>query len=105
MAGVGGAVVAVARGAAVAELGVRVKEGRIEFRPLLLRRSEFLREPGLFEGRTINVTVETMSELTVGMTVADYWRITDRPHNVHYLRHADADGFFALLTERLGRLP
>ena len=65
----------------------------------------YLLEPDLFEGRTINVTVETMSELTMGMTVADYWRITDRPHNVHYLRHADADGFFALLTERLGRLP
>jgi purine nucleosidase len=41
----------------------------------------------------------------MGMTVADYWRVTDRPHNVHYLRHADADGFFELLTERLGRLP
>ncbi|HWZ92620.1 MAG TPA: hypothetical protein VNW92_27325, partial [Polyangiaceae bacterium] len=33
-----------------AELGVRVTGGRIEFRPLLLRKSEFLREPGLFEG-------------------------------------------------------
>jgi purine nucleosidase len=65
----------------------------------------YLLEPGLFEGRSINVTVETMSELTMGMTVADYWRVTDRPPNVHYLRHADADGFFALLTERLGRLP
>ena len=65
----------------------------------------YLLEPGLFEGRTINVTVETMSELTMGMTVADYWRVTDRAPNVHYLRHADADGFFALLTERLGRLP
>ena len=41
----------------------------------------------------------------MGMTVADYWRVTDRAPNVHYLRHADADGFFELLTERLGRLP
>ena len=65
----------------------------------------YLLEPGLFEGRTINVTVETMSELTMGMTVADYWRVTDRPHNVHYLRRADADGLFELLTERLSRLP
>ncbi|HEX3777335.1 MAG TPA: hypothetical protein VHV51_22835 [Polyangiaceae bacterium] len=32
-----------------AELGVRVKAGRIEFQPLLLRNSEFLREPGVFE--------------------------------------------------------
>ncbi|HEY4105793.1 MAG TPA: hypothetical protein VGM44_17960 [Polyangiaceae bacterium] len=32
-----------------AELGVRVTAGRIEFQPLLLRKSEFLREPGVFE--------------------------------------------------------
>ncbi len=33
-----------------AELGVRVREGRLEFHPVLLRKSEFLREPGVFEG-------------------------------------------------------
>ncbi len=32
-----------------AELGVRVSQGRIELRPLLLRRSEFLSEPACFE--------------------------------------------------------
>jgi len=32
------------------ELGVRVRAGRIEFSPLLLRRSEFLREPFVFHG-------------------------------------------------------
>ena len=62
-------------------------------------------KPDLFEGRKINVTIETASELTRGMTVADYWRITDRPKNVLYLRTADDDGFYALLTERLARLP
>jgi len=41
----------------------------------------------------------------MGLTVADWWRITDRPRNVLYLRRADANGFFALLTERLARLP
>lgn len=65
----------------------------------------WLLKPDLFEGRKINVTVETTSELTRGMTVADYWRITDRPKNVLYLRTADDDGFYALLTERLARLP
>ena len=39
------------------------------------------------------------------MTVADYWRITDRPKNVLYLRRADDEGFYKLLTERLARLP
>jgi purine nucleosidase len=65
----------------------------------------YLLKPELFEGRQINVTVETHSELTMGLTVADWWRITDRPRNVFYLRRADADGFYALLTEHLGRLP
>jgi len=65
----------------------------------------YLLKPDLFKGRDINVTIETASELTVGMTVADYWRVTDRPHNVLYLREADAAGFYALLTERLARLP
>jgi purine nucleosidase len=62
-------------------------------------------KPELFEGRHINVEIETTSELTVGMTVADYWGVTDRKRNVHYLRSGDADGFYDLLAERLARLP
>jgi purine nucleosidase len=65
----------------------------------------WLIQPELFAGRQINVMVETRSELTRGMTVADYWRVTDRPRNVHFLRDIDADGFFALLTDRLAHLP
>ncbi|HEY8594063.1 MAG TPA: nucleoside hydrolase [Devosiaceae bacterium] len=65
----------------------------------------FMLRPDLFEGRQINVEVETASELTMGMTVADYWRITDRPKNAFFLRSVDDDGFFELLTERLARLP
>jgi purine nucleosidase len=65
----------------------------------------YLLKPALFEGRQINVSIETHSELTMGLTVADWWRITDRPRNVLYLRRADADGFYALVTERLARLP
>lgn len=62
-------------------------------------------DPDIFSGRDINVTVETDSALTRGMTVADYWRVTDRARNVMYLRHADADRFFDLLCQRLARLP
>ncbi len=64
-----------------------------------------LLEPDIFEGRLINVRVEVASELTRGMTVADYWAVTGRKPNVEYLRHLDADRFFSLLTERLARLP
>lgn len=64
----------------------------------------WLIEPAIFSGRLINVEIETQSELTMGMTVADYWRVTDRPHNVNYIRNANADQFYNLLIERLTRL-
>lgn len=65
----------------------------------------YLLKPDLFEGRHINVSIETSSELTVGMTVADYWGVTGKVKNCTYLRNADSDGFYKLLTERLARLP
>ncbi len=67
--------------------------------------SRWLLKPELFDGRQINVAIETASELTRGMTVADWWRVTDRPANALFLGEADADGYYALLTERLARLP
>ena len=60
--------------------------------------------PDLFEGREINVEIETQSPLTRGMTVADWWRVTDRAANALFIGDVDADGFFTLLTERLARL-
>lgn len=65
----------------------------------------FLLKPELFEGRQINVSIEVQSELTRGMTVADFWQITDRPKNAFFLSAVDAEGFYELLTERLARLP
>jgi len=64
----------------------------------------YLLKPELFTGRHINVTVETASELTMGMTVADWWGVTGGPKNVTYLRDVDHEGFFQLLAERIGRL-
>lgn len=64
----------------------------------------YLIQPDLFTGRHINVEIETDSELTLGMTVADWWRVTDRPANAMFMGDLDAEGFFALLTERLARL-
>ncbi len=63
-----------------------------------------LLEPALFSGRLCNVEVETASELTMGMTVADWWGVTGRPKNATYIREVDHDGFFRLLVERIGRL-
>ena len=64
----------------------------------------YLLAPHLFSGRHVNVEIETTSELTMGMTVADWWRVTDRPANATFMGQIDADGFFALLTQRLARL-
>jgi len=64
----------------------------------------YLIKPDLFKGRHVNVEIETHSTLTRGMTVADWWDVTDRPANALFIGDVDADGFFALLTERLARL-
>jgi len=65
----------------------------------------FMLQPEIFEGRHINVTVETGSALTLGMTVADWWRITDRPKNVFYVRRGDAAAYYDLLIDCLSKLP
>ena len=64
----------------------------------------YLLKPELFSGRDCNVEIEVQSPLTTGMTVVDWWQVTGRKHNARVMRDIDADGFFALLTERLGRL-
>ncbi|WEX09561.1 nucleoside hydrolase [Chelativorans sp. AA-79] len=64
----------------------------------------YLLRPELFRGRRCNVSVETASPLTRGMTVIDWWRITDRPVNAHVMRDIDHEAFFELLVERLARL-
>lgn len=63
----------------------------------------WLLEPDLFRTRACNLSVETISELTIGHTAVDFWHVTDRPHNVNWAFEVDADGFYALLEERLAR--
>ncbi|WP_147124632.1 nucleoside hydrolase [Shimia ponticola] len=63
-----------------------------------------LLDPTLFSGRTINVEIEVASPLTRGMTVADWWGVTDRAPNALFLGDGDRDRFFDLLTTRLATL-
>jgi len=63
----------------------------------------WLIKPELFKGKDCNVSVETQSELTLGHTAVDFWHVTERPANVHWVYAVDADGFYELLTERLAR--
>ena len=63
----------------------------------------FLLQPGLFKGRKVNVAIETASPLTIGMTVTDWWKVTDRAPNATVMTEIDADAYYKLLTERLAR--
>jgi purine nucleosidase len=64
----------------------------------------YLIEPNIFHGRYVNVEIETSSELTRGMTVADWWKVTDREPNAMFIGDLDSNRFFDLLTERLSKL-
>jgi purine nucleosidase len=65
----------------------------------------YLLRPNLYEGREVNVVIETLSPLTTGMTVVDWWGVTGRKPNVRFMNSVDADEFYDLLAEKLARLP
>lgn len=64
----------------------------------------YLLKPEIFSGRFINVEIETQSKLTRGMTVADWWGVTNRTPNALFIGDVDADAFFTLLADRIGAL-
>ncbi len=64
----------------------------------------YLLRPALFSGKDCFVTVETGSELTMGQTVADWWGVTGKAPNCRVITGIDADGYYALIRERLARL-
>jgi purine nucleosidase len=63
----------------------------------------WLLQPDLFATKRCNISVEKDAELTMGHTAVDFWHVTDRPENVDWAYEVDADGFYDLLVERLGR--
>lgn len=64
----------------------------------------YLLKPELFDGRECHVAVETESELTMGATLVDWWGLHGKGTTARVINAVDADGFFDLLTERLGTL-
>jgi purine nucleosidase len=64
----------------------------------------WLLRPELFSGRACHVAIETRGEHTLGRTVVDWSGRLEVPANALVIDRIDADGFFALLTERLARL-
>lgn len=65
----------------------------------------WLLQPDLFHGRQINVEIETEGRWTTGMTVADWWRVSGRAPNALFIKDVDRDALFALILDRVARLP
>ena len=65
----------------------------------------WLIRPDLFAARACSVRMDLGPGPSRGRTVIDRWNRTGATHNASVLETLDADGFFALLGERLVRLP
>ena len=65
----------------------------------------YLLNPEIFSGRRINVEIETDSELTLGMTVADWWGVTNNEPNALFIGNLNSEKFFEMLTSRISKLP
>lgn len=61
--------------------------------------------PGLFTSRPVHAEMALAPGPTRGQTVIDRWGRNGRVPNARLLETLDADGFFALLGERLAALP
>jgi len=64
----------------------------------------YLLSPDLFRGKEVSVEIETAPGPTQGMTLVDWWGVTDEAPNATVMSEMDADGFYDLLIERIGRL-
>lgn len=64
----------------------------------------YLLRPDLFRGRRAHVRVETADGPELGRTVVEWADGSGAASNATVIEGIDADGFYALLTERLGRL-
>lgn len=64
----------------------------------------WLLAPGLFTTRPVHVHVDCAGRAR-GRTVVDRWERGGEAPNARLLETLDAEGFFALLAERLARLP
>lgn len=64
----------------------------------------YLLAPDMFEGKDVFVEIETAPGPTQGMTIVDWWGVTGREPNAFVVNRLDADRYYDLLVERVGRL-
>ncbi|QRF58604.1 nucleoside hydrolase [Variovorax paradoxus] len=65
----------------------------------------YLLQPSLFDGRWVNVAIDSREGLGFGQTVVDWYGGLKKPANVRWIADGDAQGFFDLLTRGIARLP
>ena len=65
----------------------------------------YLLRPNIFTFKSVNVQVETESQLTRGHTSVDYWQMTGRPRDTDWAIDVDADQFFKLMITRIAAYP
>lgn len=64
----------------------------------------YLLEPDLFAGKHVPVEIDIAPGPTLGMTVVDWWGVTGKSANALVMNEVDADGFYTLLVEAIGRI-
>ncbi len=65
----------------------------------------YLLDPEIYKGKLVNVEVEIKSDLTRGMTVVDWWGVTDRPKNVNFINEVNSEAFFKHVLKNVLNLP
>ena len=65
----------------------------------------YLLEPSIYKGKLVNVDIELESNLTRGMTVVDWWGVTNRQSNVFYINEVNRDAFFNHVLKNVLNLP
>ena len=65
----------------------------------------YLLNPEIYRGKLVNVEVEIKSDLTRGMTVVDWWGVTNRPKNVNYINEVNSHDFFKHVLKNILNLP
>ena len=64
----------------------------------------WLLRPALFRAEPVPVAVETAGTHTLGATVVDWWGVTGKPPNAHWVTEVDGEAVLDLLIEGIGRL-
>tara|TARA_B100002051_G_C16715089_1_gene628872 strand:+ start:492 stop:1436 length:945 start_codon:yes stop_codon:yes gene_type:complete len=64
----------------------------------------YLLDKKLFTGKSVNVTVETKSNITLGCTSVDFWGVTKKTKNCFWVYDVNKKAFFDMLLKQINKL-